>query len=168
MMASQLLFLLGQAHTSGSPLLEEYKPNTWYQKYDCYVLLARNLLVIFLLWSCQFVIAPALLLVLLFMLASALLLALPRSRASVVFLGASLVFLASLVWNFWPDNYCLVTLLSYLDPLRPMQLSCLFLKALAVNYPVWKPLQRYHLLSLVPSGLQSGERQNQVRHFGCW
>jgi hypothetical protein len=78
MMALQLLFLLRQAQKSGSALLEEYKPNTWYKKYDRYEL-AGTLQDIFLLWSCQLVIDPALFLVLLFMINPALLLVLPRS-----------------------------------------------------------------------------------------
>jgi hypothetical protein len=63
---------------SGSALPEEYKPNTWYKKYDRYVL-AGTLQDIFLIWSCQLVIDPALLLVLLFMIDPALLLVLSRS-----------------------------------------------------------------------------------------
>ena len=171
MMASQLLSLLRQAQKSGSALSEEYKPNTWYKKYDFYVL-AGTLQDIFLLWICQLVINPALLLVLLYMIDPALLLVLLRSLlvnawASLVFL-ASLFFLASLVWNLWPDNCHLATLSSYLDHLRPMHVSCLFAIALAINYLVWKPPLRYLLLFLVPSGLRSGERQHQVCHFGCW
>jgi hypothetical protein len=78
MMTLQLLFLLRQAQKSRSALSEEYKPNTWYKKYDRYVL-AGTLQDIFLLWICQLVIDPALLLVLLFMIDPALLLVLPRS-----------------------------------------------------------------------------------------
>jgi hypothetical protein len=78
MMALQLLLLLRQAQKSGSALLEENKPNTWHKKYDCYVL-AGTLQDIFLLRSCQLVIDPALLWVLLFMINPALLLELLRS-----------------------------------------------------------------------------------------